>query len=346
MRAPPVKAPRSLCPRASFAERSASDGASEPRRSLAALLCPDSTALPVDLRFLRDLAQHAGRSRTVIVVDEAGVDPPRQYQVRPQRLFLWVGAASIVFGLLLALLVILSPVRQLVYGPDPETLRETARLTALRAAALSDSLELQREYLAVLRATLIGAPDSVFAAASEAPDPDDVRGPQPLEILPAERSADWSDHEPPGLALARLDAAERPAVAAAAEAFLSSLQFPALPPVEGFFARGYDAARGHFGIDLAVEEGTPVRAIGDGYVVFADWTNDGGFTIAVQHADGYLSVYKHNRRLLKRVGDRVRNREAVAHSGNTGEITTGPHLHFELWRNGLAQDPRHYLVGL
>ena len=68
--------------------------------------------------------------------------------------------------------------------------------------------------------------------------------------------------------------------------------------------------------------------------------------IGVQHADGYVSFYKHNERLLKRVGDRVRERDAVATSGNTGEITTGPHLHFELWRNGLAQDPRYFLIGL
>ena len=109
-------------------------------------------------------------------------------------------------------------------------------------------------------------------------------------------------------------------------------------------ARGFDAARGHFGLDLAVSEGTPVRAFADGYVVFADWTHAGGHTIAVQHADGYLSVYKHNGRLLKRVGERVRARETIALSGDSGEVTTGPHLHFEVWRDGLAQDPAALLV--
>jgi murein DD-endopeptidase MepM/ murein hydrolase activator NlpD len=66
--------------------------------------------------------------------------------------------------------------------------------------------------------------------------------------------------------------------------------------------------------------------------------------MAIQHAKGYLSVYKHNQRLLKRAGDRVRSLEPIARSGNTGEVTTGPHLHFELWQNGLAQDPRRYFV--
>jgi murein DD-endopeptidase MepM/ murein hydrolase activator NlpD len=88
-----------------------------------------------------------------------------------------------------------------------------------------------------------------------------------------------------------------------------------------------------------------VRAVGSGYVVLADWTQEGGYTVAVQHSDGYLSVYKHNKQLLKQIGDRVQAREALAVSGNSGQMTTGPHLHFELWRNGLAQDPRPYVAG-
>jgi len=298
------------------------------------------------LPFLRDLAREPHRARTVILVDESATAPPRQYVVRPRTLFALAGGAAVGVGALLTVLILLSPLRQVVYGPDPEALQETARLNALRAVALSDSLEMHREYLAVLRSAITGIVDTAEAAAvvPMAVDEAGASAP-PLDLPPDVRSDDWADHEAPGLTLARLDAGRRPA-ALAADAYLASLQFPALPPVEGFFARGYDAARGHFGIDLAVEEGTPVRAVGEGYVVFADWTNDGGYTVAVQHGGGYLSVYKHNSRLLKRVGDRARAREAVALSGNTGEITTGPHLHFELWRNGLAQDPRLYLVGL
>ncbi|MGI9173940.1 MAG: murein hydrolase activator EnvC family protein, partial [Rhodothermales bacterium] len=126
---------------------------------------------------------------------------------------------------------------------------------------------------------------------------------------------------------------------------LAVLQWPVQSPVDGFLTRGFDARTGHYGADIAVEEGTLVRSIGDGHVILADWTHDGGYAIAVQHADGYVSVYKHNQRLLKRVGDRVSDREALAVSGNSGEVTTGPHLHFELWNNGLAQDPRYYFIG-
>src|SRR5690554_2498497 len=281
--------------------------------------------------FLLDLAKGSDEPRTVIVVDESGVEHPRQYQLRPRRLLYAVGAAAAGLAVLLFLLVLLTPLRVLLFGPDPETLRETVRLNSIRAAALEDSLALQDEYLARLRSAIVGEPETATEAAERQDTAAARPDTRPMEVPALPRSDDWADHEQPALALGRLAADRRAPLSGRA--------------VEAFFARGFDAARGHFGIDEAVEEGTPVRSIGDGYVVFADWTNDGGYIVAVQHADGYLAVYKHNSRLLKRIGDRVRSREAVALSGNTGEITTGPHLHFELWRNGLAQDPRLYLIG-
>ena len=152
------------------------------------------------------------------------------------------------------------------------------------------------------------------------------------------------DHAPAVGPVRVLRSSDDPAVRLAAEAYLAGLRLPALPPVDGVLSRGFGAARGHFGIDLAAREGTPVRSFGDGYVVFADWTHAGGYTVAVHHSDGYLSVYKHNTRLLKRVGERVQARESIALSGNTGVVTSGPHLHFELWRDGLAQDPAAFLL--
>ena len=296
--------------------------------------------------FLLDLARGPDAPRTVIVMDEEGIENPRQYEIRPRRLLYLMAGASGLLALCLLALVLLTPIRRVFLGPDPEILRESVRMNALRAEALEDSLALQDEYLARLRTAIIGEED---VEEEDGDEMDSVAVPVPeiAPVPPAEpRSDDWADHEQPALSFSRLVADRRAVTSQAVEAYLASLQFPVLVPVEGFLARGFDASRGHYGLDIAVEEGTPIRSIGDGYVVFADWTNDGGYVVAVQHADGYLSAYKHNSRLLKRIGDRVRSREAVALSGNTGEITTGPHLHVELWRNGLAQDPRLYFVGL
>jgi len=97
------------------------------------------------------------------------------------------------------------------------------------------------------------------------------------------------------------------------EVLQHGLNFPLLPPVQqGVLTRGFEPVIAHYAIDIAAEEGSPVHAVGEGYVVFADWTQEGGYVIAVQHQGGYLTVYKHNRELLKQIGERVKEGEIIA----------------------------------
>ena len=301
------------------------------------------------LPFLRDFFARPGAPRTVILLEQDAMAAPRQYEVQPGRVALAVGAAGAGLALLLVLILLVTPLRRLFTGPDLETYRSMAERNARLAAAFEDSVALQYRQISQLRALITGDLDSL---TTPLPVSDEPTLPEPAEaeavlgVTLDSASEDWQAHEAPALSLPWLDVGEpaAPAPGSAAEAYLASLRLPALPPADGVVSRGFDARSGHYGIDFAVDEGSPVRAVGDGYVVFADWTHEGGYVIAVQHADGYLSVYKHNQRLLRRLGDRVRSRETIALSGNTGEITSGPHLHFELWRNGLAQDPRTFFV--
>lgn len=297
--------------------------------------------------FLRDLFSRPGTSRTVIVLEPDTTSTPRQYEVRP-GLALYAAVIGVVgLGALLVAAIVLTPMRGLLVGPGTGELRGVAEANARRAAALEDSLTLQYQQIAQLRAIITGeiddlGDDVLDPSAFALPDLStlDTATGETDEVLPRD-----TDHAQPALPLSTLGpAGDARRDAHAARSYLDGLRLPAFPPVDGVASRGFDAGRGHFAIDLAATEGTPVRAFADGYVVFADWTHAGGHTVAVQHADGYLSVYKHNSRLLKRVGERVRVRETVALSGNTGEITSGPHLHFEIWRDGLAQDPAAVLV--
>ncbi len=126
------------------------------------------------------------------------------------------------------------------------------------------------------------------------------------------------------------------------EAFRAS--FPLLAPTEGFVTQGFDPSRRHFGIDYAVKRGTPVYAATDGYVVFSSWTYDDGNMIILSHGSGYLTLYKHNQLLLKSSHAFVRRGELIAQSGSTGKTSSGSHLHFEVWKDGLPQDPQEYLL--
>lgn len=116
-----------------------------------------------------------------------------------------------------------------------------------------------------------------------------------------------------------------------------------VPPVTGSVSSGFDAEIGHFGVDILAPKDTPVKAILDGYVITSDWTLETGNTIGIQHRDDLVSFYKHNAVLLKKVGDYIPAGEAIALVGNTGEFSTGPHLHFELWQNGIPVDPSRYI---
>ena len=114
------------------------------------------------------------------------------------------------------------------------------------------------------------------------------------------------------------------------------------PPVIGVVSSAYEEAR-HPYIDLAVEENSVVSSVLDGTVVFAGWQDETGYTMYIQHRDDLISVYKHNAKLLRQAGDKVTAGMPVAMSGNTGHLTTGPHLHFELWYRGMPIDPIKYM---
>ena len=114
-------------------------------------------------------------------------------------------------------------------------------------------------------------------------------------------------------------------------------------PVSGTISQEYDPERKHFAVDVVAPKDTPVKAVANGTVIFSEWTADTGYVIILEHENGLLSVYKHNGSLHKQQGDVVRVGEVIGTVGNTGELTTGEHLHFELWSHGSPVDPMNYI---
>ncbi len=114
-------------------------------------------------------------------------------------------------------------------------------------------------------------------------------------------------------------------------------------PVRGEISSGFDADEKHFGVDVLAAKNTAIKAAKDGYIFFSDWTMETGNTIGIQHDNNTITFYKHNSILLKKAGSFVKAGEAVAIIGNTGTLSSGPHLHFELWHNGKPLDPREYI---
>jgi murein DD-endopeptidase MepM/ murein hydrolase activator NlpD len=121
-------------------------------------------------------------------------------------------------------------------------------------------------------------------------------------------------------------------------------EFPIIAPAVGYVSRRFESDRGHYGIDYAGKIGSLIVAAADGYVVFAGFTLEDGYTIMLSHGGGFLTTYKHNQNILKSVGDFVKRGEPIALLGNSGRTSFGPHLHFEVWSNGKAQNPNDYLI--
>lgn len=115
-------------------------------------------------------------------------------------------------------------------------------------------------------------------------------------------------------------------------------------PISGIISDGFNPKKDHYGVDIVAKENEPVKCVADGVVVFSSWTLDSGYVIGVQHRGNLISVYKHNSELLKNVGNFVSGGEIIAIIGNTGELTSGPHLHFELWHNGNSVNPQEYVA--
>ena len=127
------------------------------------------------------------------------------------------------------------------------------------------------------------------------------------------------------------------------ESAISKVNFVLFPPVNGTISDGYNVENKHFAVDVVVAKDTPVKATADGTVILSEWTTQTGYVIIIDHGNGLISAYKHNASLTKEQGELVKAGEVIAISGNTGELTTGPHLHFELWSNGYPIDPTTFI---
>ncbi|MFN3874406.1 MAG: M23 family metallopeptidase [Flavobacteriales bacterium] len=269
----------------------------------------------------------------LVLIDEGSFE--ERFALRLTRLNVLV-AAVLAFALLAALVtaaIVLTPLKRFIPGyPDDDL-----RLSAYRSALLADSLEAalaeQRAFIANLRLVLSGqAP--VDSAALARPAKANV---EPDGLLPG---------SPDSALRARLQQEERYSLVegrgASERRELASVLF--VPPVQGIVTSSFDRPKGHFGADIVTAADAAVKACLSGTVAFAGWTSDAGHVLALQHTNGLVSLYKHNRVLLKAVGDRVRSGEAIAIVGSTGAHSTGPHLHFELWHNGEPVDPAAYMV--
>lgn len=260
-------------------------------------------------------------------------------------LSVYVAISSLIVGtaILVTLLIIWTPLKRYIPGYGDFTRdSEVAELTA-KVKNLEDEIQATRNYADNIRNIINGDYSKMtkdYALKQGPPEDSAFALPTSVERIPEDDEL-------------RSDVAKgsvtspSPVAGAAAETFvardkpLEQLYF--VPPVSGEITARFDQAKDHFGVDVAAPKNTAVKAAADGMVISAGFSVETGYSIAVQHPNNVVTMYKHNSVLLKKQGSAVKAGEAIAIVGNTGEQSTGPHLHFELWYKGRPVDASNYI---
>lgn len=260
-----------------------------------------------------------------------------------KAMYLLVSTILVMFFFITWLLIAYTPLKRLMPGYDdvyihPEYVKLNNKVNEIEAA-----FEEQEFYIESFRNILTGEnADSLLE--------------DQLEELTASMDNDWSPaNEEVGNTIDLSKSSSPPAAEKDAE-FIpiksDQVNLPVsniadklylIPPVHGVIIERFDPVKRHYGIDISAPKNSPVKAIMDGHVISSDWTLETGNSLAILHDNNVLSFYKHNAINLVKAGSYVRAGEAVAIIGNTGTQSTGPHLHFELWKNGKPVDPTDYI---
>ena len=234
-----------------------------------------------------------------------------------------------VIFLIVSTIIVFTPLRNYLPGYMNSEVREQVVINALRADSLQEALNRQSLYIMNIQ--------DIFKGQVKV---DTVHSIDSLTIARSEELMERTQQEEEFRK--QYEEKERYNLTATDYNITSGLIFHR--PTRGMMSSGFDANKKHYGVDIAATPNESVLATLDGTVILSTYTAETGYVIQIQHGQNMVSIYKHCGSLLKKEGDVVKAGEAIALVGSTGEKTTGPHLHFELWNKGRALDPSKYIV--
>ena len=266
----------------------------------------------------------------LVILNEDTFEERVSFKLTRLNVFVVVGVGAILLIAATTFLIAFTGLREYIPGYSSAEIKRQATELAYKTDSLQNVLVLNNRYYESIRKVLTGdlEPGKIGRDSLEntiQPDTENINlAPSRADSLLREKVAQEDKYN-------------------VLETAGSSVKFALFPPVKGTISSKYDRKSKHYAIDVVVSKNTPVKSVADGRVVFAEWSADTGYVIIIEHNYGLLSVYKHNASLTKEQGDFVKAGEVIATAGNTGELTTGPHLHFELWKDGNPVNPQDYI---
>ena len=293
----------------------------------------------------RKFIEKSRENYRLIVMNNETFEEVGSYQLSPLNIYMAICAIVATVALLVFLLILFTPIKRYIpgYGNIQEH-KEALRLTA-ELNEIKEDLSAQAAYTENIRKILVG--DIVEVESQVAAIDTNVVEDMHDSLLNVERIRE--DELLRKEIELNQQLQNRQATASSSNLVLNNQpslkQLYFIPPISGgTISEPYGPDNKHYGIDLMAPKNTPIKAIMDGFVFTSDWTLETGNTIGIQHANNLISFYKHNSVLLKESGSQIKAGEAIAIIGNTGTLSTGPHLHFELWHNGKAVNPENFII--
>lgn len=278
--------------------------------------------------FLKRLWKLREREVTLLLLEDEKPDLPQTFKVNPNTLaYLFVGITICIVALF-TFLYTFTPIGNVLHNQRDRHLRKQVAALTQKMVSMTDSMNVRDHQLNDIKKVLTGNVDTTFKVPKI----------QDVTAMPETDENSTTVAEPTSEKM--IDNQE----IVNSNILNKNPIFPAPMPVEGTLTRGFEPEEQHYGIDIAAKSGSYVRAIADGTVINTEWTLNYGYIIYIQHREGYITIYKHCTNIVKHVGDIVVKGDILGTIGQSGIISSGPHVHLELWRNGVPLDPIKYLT--
>lgn len=263
-----------------------------------------------------------------MVLDETDPDVSSTFKLRSIDVII-IGTVVAVISITLTIAIFfVTPLSSIYQKQIDDRFRDQVISINRRVEALQDSLHARDVQLNDLKEFIRTVPDTNFVVSSDF-------------VSEAEPAAQNSWNEP--AMVPTFEMLNQNEIISSTR-LSSAPDFPSFYPIEGTLTQEFSSEEGHYGIDIAANSNTEFRSIADGTVMNTGWTINYGYVIYVQHSDGIISIYKHGARLLKEQGDVVMKGDLLGLVGNSGVLSSGSHLHLEIWKNGVPQNPQMYLM--
>ncbi len=272
----------------------------------------------------------------LIILNEDTFEEKLSFRLSRLNVFVVIGMLAIIFIFLTTYLIAFTPLREFIPGFSNTGVQQELYELQIRADSLEKAFKSKDLFINNMRKVIAGESD--FETTS--PPKNDTASLNKYENISIKRSKADSllriEYERSNqYTLLQNEPTEKQ---------VNSIITRFFTPVKGIVTNKFNASKKHYGVDIVAKKNEAIKAAYDGMVIFSEWSSATGHVIALQHTNNVVSIYKHNSVILKKQGTHVKAGESIAIIGESGEFTTGPHLHFELWINGYPVDPEKYII--